>query len=485
MQGERSAGDEQWSSRTGFVLAAVGAAVGLGNVWRFSAVAGTNGGGAYVLPYLVAAFVLAAPLLVLEFAVGRAYRTDVVGAFRAVRPWLAPAGWAAVGAVFVLLSYYLVLTGWVLAFALAALLGREFTFVAFTAGWAPVGYFLAAAAVVAVVVSLGVRDGIERLSKLAIPIVFLVLVGLGAFAFTLPGAREGLTFLFAPRTDALADPGVWVAALGQVFFSLSVGQGVMLTYGAYLPDEVDLRRSAVVITVADVAVALVAGVAIFPVVFSFGLEPSAGTALAFETLPTAFAAMPGGRFVAVAFFSLLFLAAVTSAVSLLEVGVSTATGNTRLSRRAATAALSVGMVVLGLPSALSYSAVDLRLGGVPVLDALDGSVGTFALPFTALLTVLAFVWLTEPAIVRERLGGGSIVPLLRYAVPIVLGATTTYRLVTAGRGGFGRVPDAIHPDAGVASLLVLGIVCLALVGWYWTREQQSSRAARRGRTERD
>jgi NSS family neurotransmitter:Na+ symporter len=213
----------RWSSRAGFLLATVGAAVGLGNVWRFSAVVGGNGGGAYLIPYLLAAVTCAIPLLVLELAVGRQLGTDVVSAFRSVAPGYATLGWLVVGGVLSILSYYLVLTGWVLGFLLSWLAGGATTFAGFTATWRPVGYFVVVTAVTGVVVSAGVRGGIERTATVVMPAVFVALLGLAGYALTLPGWGAAAGFLFTPRFSVLADPGLWSAAVGQVFYSPSAG----------------------------------------------------------------------------------------------------------------------------------------------------------------------------------------------------------------------------------------------------------------------
>lgn len=454
---------EQWSSRLGFLLATVGAAVGLGNIWRFSAVLGANGGGAYLVPYLLAAFVCAVPLLVLELAVGRALRTDVVSAFRSVDATYAPLGWLVVGGVVLILSYYLVLTGWVLGFLLVWLAGIETTFAAFTDSWLPVGYFVVATVLTGAVVSLGVRGGIERMAKLVMPTVFAVLVGLAAYGATLSGWGDAVSFLFTPDRSVLGDPGLWSAAFGQVFFSLSVGQGIMLTYGSYVDEGTDLLRSSLLVTVTDIGAALLSGLVIFPIVFSFGLQPTLGTELAFTTLPTAFGTMPGGRLVAVAFFGLLFFAALSSAVGLLEVGVAAASNATRLSRASATRALTVGVFVLGLPSALSYSPVDLALAGRPVLDLVDESVGTYALPVSALLITYSFVWASEFDGVRDALG--RLYPLVRYVTPALLLAVTAARLAGVARPAWrllvGRTQAGSLGAAVAASVLLL----VAAVGW--------------------
>jgi NSS family neurotransmitter:Na+ symporter len=445
------------------LLATVGAAVGLGNIWRFSAVIGQNGGGAYLVPYLIAAFVCAVPLLVLELSVGRRFRTDVVSAFRSVDTDYTPFGWLVTGGVLLILSYYLVLTGWVLGFLISWLGGSQLTFGPFTAGWQPVAYFVVATAVTGGVVSLGVRDGIERMAKIVMPTVFAILIALAVYAVTLPAWDQAAAFLFTPNFSVLGDLGIWSAAFGQVFFSLSVGQGIMLTYGSYVDDEMDLLESSLLVTVADIGGAIVAGLVIFPIVFSFGLEPTLGTELAFTTLPTAFATMAFGRVVAVAFFGLLFFAALSSAVSLLEVGVAATVNTTRLSRRRATLALTAGVFVAGVPSALSYSPLRLAVAGRPVLDLVDESVGTFALPISALLILFVFVWAVELETVRRDLGG--FYPLVRYLIPIVLVTVTATKALGMTRPAWRLLVDhARNSSVGVAVSLV-AFAILAGLGW--------------------
>jgi NSS family neurotransmitter:Na+ symporter len=454
---------ERWGSRVGFLLATVGAAVGLGNIWRFSAVVGANGGGAYLVPYLVAAFVCAVPLLVLELSVGRRLRTDVVSAFRAVDTAYTAFGWVVVGGVFLILSYYLVLTGWVLGFLVSWLVGAGTSFGPFTAGWQPVGYFAVATAVTGGVVSMGVRDGIERMAKVVMPLVFVMLVALALYAATLPAWGRAVTFLFTPQFSVLAEPAVWSAAVGQVFFSLSVGQGIMLTYGSYLDEGANLLESSLLVSVADIGAALVAGLVIFPVVFNVGLEPTLGTELAFATLPTAFASMPAGRVVAVAFFGLLFFAALSSAVSLLEVGVAAATNTTRLSRTRATAAVTAGVFAAGVPSALSYSPARLAVAGRPVLDVVDGSVGTFALPVSAFLVAVVFVWAVDFDTVRTDLG--ALYPLVRYLVPVVLVVVTAAQAVGVARPAWRLLVDHARNGSVGLPVAVALLSLLAGVGW--------------------
>ena len=466
----------RWSSGAGFILATVGAAVGLGNIWRFSAVVGQNGGGAYLVPYLLAAFVCAVPMLVLELAVGRRLRTDVVSAFRSVETGYTALGWLILGGVLLILSYYLVLTGWVLGFFLSWLAGSQTTFAPFTASWLPVVYFVVATAVTGGIVSMGVRGGIERMATVVMPTVFVLLIALALYAITLSAWDQAAAFLFTPRFAVLTDLGIWSAAFGQVFFSMSVGQGIMLTYGSYVAEETDLFRSALVVTVADIGAAVIAGLVIFPIVFSFGLQPTLGTELAFTTLPTAFAAMPFGRVIAVAFFGLLFFAALSSSVALLEVGVASAENTTRLSRHRATLLLTGGVFVAGVPSALSYSPVTLAVAGRPVLDLVDESVGTFALPVSALCIVFVFVWVSDADTVREELG--RLYPLVRYLIPVVLLVVTAARTVGVARPAWRLIVD--HTRNGPLGALIAAALLLAFAVFGWElRKRLPARGRRR------
>jgi NSS family neurotransmitter:Na+ symporter len=470
---------EQWSSRFGFVLASIGAAVGLGNVWRFSAVVGTNGGGAYLVPYAIAFFVFALPLVVLEIAAGREFRADVVTTFTAVDRRLQAVGWVVVIVVVVVVSYYLVITGWTLSFLAVWAVGADATFTSYTGSVWPVVSFLVATGVTAGVLSLGVKAGIERLSTVLVPLVFVILVGMALYGATLSGFGTAVAYLFEPDFSVLGDPLLWGAAFGQAFFSLSAGQGILLTYGSYLDEKASVAKSAGTVAVADFLVAILAGLVIFPIVFTFGLEPTLGTELAFTTLPRAFAEMPGGRLVAVAFFGLLFFAAITSAVSMLEVAIAATMRTMRLGRGRATAAVTTVVVALGLPSALSYSSVGFGLAGLPFLDLLDETVGTLGLPVTALCIAVAFAWVAPEERMREAVGVDAAYLVPKLLLPVVL-------LVVIGlRIGLGFDPAAWHlvptPEAvGANPLLAFAwFGVFALVGVGLVRLRQRRRRRRR------
>ena len=458
---------EQWSSRLGFVLAAIGAAVGLGNIWRFPAVVGQNGGGAYLVPYLIAALAFAIPLMILEISVGQSRRADVVTACREIRAEFEIVGWLIGGAVLAILSYYLVITGWVLAFFLGALVGSVPSFGAFTATLLPILLFAVSTVLVGAIVSLGIQGGIERMARILIPLTFVLLLVLAAYVVTLPGFGDGIRFFLTPNLAVLGDPLVWSAAFGQVFFSFSVGMGVLLTYGSYLEADANVPRSALAVAAADLAVAILAGLIIFSIVFTIGVEPTSGSELAFVTLPAAFETMPFGGLVMAAFFGLLFVAALAPSVSMLEVGVAGTMRATGWTRRRATVGITAAMLIAGLPSALSYSSVELAVLGRPVLDVVDASVGSYTLPLAALGIVVVFAWAQDDRLLREQVDVTAVRVLVKYVVPPVLIVVTGLRLLAGvDLAALRRLPDVsalAPPTAFGVTVLVAG--ALAVLGW--------------------
>jgi len=457
---------EHWSSRAGFILAAIGSAVGLGNIWRFSAVAGQNGGGAYLIPYLIAVFLFVLPLMVLEFSMGRHFQGTVVSSFRSVRPGFRVIGWLLCAIVFLVLSYYLVITGWTLGYFFFSVSGEAVAFSHFTAGWLPVILFVLSAVITGAVVSMGVRAGIERVSMVVIPVSIGTLVILALYGTTLPGFSEGAAFLLTPDFTVLTDPLVWGAAFGQAFFSLSVGTGILLTYGAYIRKEQGIPISSLIITLADVGVAILAGIVIFPIVFSFGLAPTVGAELAFTTLPKAFAAMPAGWLIAAAFFLVLFFAALTSAISMLEVGVAAVCESLDWPRRRVAMLLTGAIVLVGLPSALSYSGLSLRIGGIRVLDFVDETVGTLGLQIAALLLAVVFTWFLSKKVLAAEIRPALarvIHPLCKYVTPAVL-IVTTAALLLSGTDfpGMRNLPGGEFIGTALQAELIAAII-LALL----------------------
>ena len=455
---------EHWSSKFAFLLAAIGSAVGLGNIWRFSSIVGQNGGGAYLIPYLLAVFCFALPLMILELAVGKRYRGNVVSSFEQVRPRLKYIGWFIWCIVLIILSYYLVITGWTLAFLVNALLGESLAFRAFISSMQPVYYFLVTAIITSIVILLGVRKGIEKLVMVMIPLIFLIMLILLGVAITLPGFAQGATFFLTPDFSVLLDPLLWSAAFGQTFFSLSVGFGALITYGAYLEQKVNLFSYSLVITIADLGVAFLAGLVIFPFVFSFGLQPTLGTELAFTTLPAAFTSISHGGLLSIAFFALLFAAALTSAIGMLEVNAAALMQQTGFSRRKTVLILTPVVILLGLFSALSYSELNLDIGGIRILDFADETVGTIGLLFAAFFTATAFTWLTPPAEGRKLLQNRLLFAGAKYAIPLVLGIVIlTKLLANLDFPGWHILPGAVDLLPRPLVIAIIALVAILLV----------------------
>lgn len=430
---------EQWGSRTGFILATIGAAVGLGNIWRFAYIAGENGGAVFLFVYLVFVMLIGLPLVIAELALGRRGQGDAVAAFTRDAPesvWR-HAGWIAVVGAGLILSYYSVIAGWALKYFIGAASGDLWRSAAGGLGayfegfisdaMEPLLWQLIMLIGAATVVASGVKGGIERINLWLMPLLALIVLLLAAFALTLPGSSKGVSFLFAPDWSALSRPSVYLNALGQAFFSLGVGMAVFITYGSYLSRETRIPGAAATIAVGDTVFAMVAGLAIFPAVFALGGDPAAGPRLAFITFPQVLLQMPGGVWIGVVFFLLLSAAALTSMISLLEVPVAVATDRLGLSRPRAAAIITATIFAIGIPSALSYGVLGAwKPGGQPVLDAIDHGISNFVLPICGLSIALFVGWRLAPANAKDsaNLAGTAIgtvwLWLLRIGVPVTI-----------------------------------------------------------------
>lgn len=427
---------EKWSSSIGFILASIGSAVGIGNIWRFPYIVGENGGGAFLIPYLIAVFLFGMPLMMLEFAMGRHFQASVVPTFSAIGKRFKIAGLFIILGMGIILSYYLVITSWVLAYSFFFISGQSVPFSEFTASYYPLVFFLIAGVIVFLVVRAGVRQGIEKLAKYLIPLLFAMLLMMLIFSLFLPGAVQGIRFYLTPDFERLSDPFVWTAAFGQAFFSLSVGFGILLTYGSYIGDE-NIAKSAGIITVADMLVAILAGIVIFPIVFSFGLDPAAGVQLAFVALPPVFQEISFGIFLGTIFFLLLFFAALTSAVSMLEVPVATLIDHYGFERKKAASLASLIIIVIGLPSALSYTALKLELFGTPLLDIKDYAFGTIGLIIGGLILSITAGWFLDKNIIFREIGGRRemqelFMLIIKFFIPVILFINLVIRVIRLG-----------------------------------------------------
>ncbi len=432
---------EQWRSRVGFVLATLGAAVGLGNVWRFAYVAGENGGGAFLLVYAICVIVIGMPLLIAELAIGRVAQRDGVRAFEQLgggRVW-GIVGWLGVAACVLILTYYAVIAGWVLRYLAAYAAGAVSAesnmassgeFGAYIAEpVTPILWQAATIAIGAAIVAAGVERGIEAVSKFLLPLLGVMIVLLAGYGLALTGGGAGLAFLLQPDWQMLGRPRIYLAALGQAFFSIGLAMGVLVTYGGYIAHRDNLLVTAAIVAAADTAFAVLAGIAIFPAVFAFGLDPAQGATLAFVTLPKVFAVMPAGDIFGFAFFLLLATAAVTSIVSLIEVSVAVLIDRIGWSRRRSTLAVAVFALLAGIPSSLGYGEWDhVAPFGYPLLDAVDYLASSILLPLSG-LAIAAFVgwrWSRHAALSAAELRDSGLGRgwwyAIRYLAPLAIGA---------------------------------------------------------------
>lgn len=400
-----TASREMWSSRQGFVLATIGSAVGLGNIWRFSYVTGENGGATFLLIYLFFIIIVGAPIVIAEMAIGRRGRGDAVSAFSAIAPrsaWTAP-GLTGVAASFLVLTFYAVISGWVLKYFAGAATGLLWQVAQGDAGGyfkrfvanpgEPVIWQASVLAVTMFVVVGGIQRGIERLNRVLMPALALIVSGLAIYSLAQVGTGKGVAYLFTPRWELMLKPEIYLAAMGQAFFSLGVGMGVFITYGSYLPKNYQLPIMAGAIIVGDTLIALLAGLVVFPAVFSFGLDPKAGPELVFITLPQIFLAMTGGKTAGLLFFGLLAAAAITSMVSLLEVPVAYLIHRFGMRRWVATAWTGAIGFICGLPSAMSFGMLEhVKWRGHQILDNVDYIVSNYFLPTGAIMIALFVGW---------------------------------------------------------------------------------------------
>lgn len=365
-----------WRSSRAYVLATIAGVVGLGNVWRFPYMAGRHGGGSFLVAYVTSVVVVAVPLAALESAAGGLRRRSPVGALRhGAGRFGAAVGWAIMAMTVAILSYYLVVTGWTLGYFVDSLRVDIRTFGEFTDGYASLSLLPAVGVAVLVVLVRGVA-AFERASLVLVPLLVAVVVGLAIYGQTLDGAAESRDFYLGVRVDGVTDVATWRAAAGQAFYSIGVGQGVLLAYGSFVPAGTNLIRSTTTIAMTNALVSIVAGLMVFAVVFTFDISPSAGSELSFTAFPRVFGEVPGGDVLAVAFFGLLFVAGFTSCLGASIVIVSAVRDETRLGSRTAALATVGTVVALGIPSAVSFTDAGLDLGGRPFLDRVDQATGS-------------------------------------------------------------------------------------------------------------
>ncbi|WP_068547827.1 sodium-dependent transporter [Thalassotalea crassostreae] len=414
-----------WSSKASFLLATIGIAVGLGNIWRFPYVVGSNGGAAFVMVYILTLLLFAAPIMVAELMIGRQGQKDPFSTMRVLREKFSanPAwqliGWLSLLIPFIALAYYSVVAGWTVDYtaksalnSFAGIDGESSKSMFQALAGSPIkstGLFLGFLLLSMFIISKGLKDGLEKCVKYLMPMLFVILILLVVYAAIAGDFAKGFSYLFSPDLSKI-NADVVLAAMGQAFFSLGVGAGSVMAYGGYLSKDISIPKSVITVAFADTLVALLAGMAIFPFVFAYGLEPASGPGLIFETLPVAFGQLPGGQFIGLLFFFLLAGAALTTALSMLECLVRFIIEQYHLSRGRATIYIGSATAVLGLGAALSFNTLSNftplaffdAFAGKTLFDIMDYLVANIMIPFNALLIVLFCSWVMPHNTVKRE-----------------------------------------------------------------------------------
>lgn len=434
---------DSFGSRFGALVAMAGSAVGLGNLWRFPYLVGENGGAAFIIIYILLSFLICLPIFISEFVIGRRSQKNAYAAFRDISGGSA---WRWVGLFtiivpLVVLSYYSVIGGWsveyllksvTFAFESASQSAMSTMFSDFVSStWGPLLVHTGFLLVTTLIVVVGIKDGIEKFSKVMMPLLFFMVLAIAIYSMTLPGAKAGLDYLFNPDFSKITGKAC-AAALGQAFFSLSLGFGTIMTYASYVDKKENILFQSTATAVSDLMFALIAGMAIMPAVFAFGLNPQSGPGLVFETLPFVFGQMPAGGFVAILFFLALLVAALTSSISMLEVAVAYLVEEKGFSRVWACVVLFVVCWVVGAVCSLSFGPLsDVKIGGGNIFDFFDNLSSNILMTLGSLLTVLFVGWrLKKTDVYDEFTNGGTLSRnaklfgvlwfLIRYICPLAI-----------------------------------------------------------------
>ncbi len=441
-----------FTSTFGVLVATLGSAVGLGNIWKFPALTGTNGGAGFLLVYLLATLLVGLPVMIVETMLGRAARANAVTTFDRIAPrnqwWWKGIGWMGFVAALLIMAFYSDVAGWVYAYIFKAISGEIATTDPKIAGEVfgklvsdPVSSLIWQWVVLGItgsIIMMGVSKGIEAVTRKLMPLLFVLLLVLCVRSLTLPGAAQGLTFLFSPDFSKIT-PMVMLTAMGLAFFKLSIGMGTMLTYGSYFRENQNIPATTTRVMLADLSVSLLAGIAIFPAVFAFGFEPAAGPSLVFMTIPAVFTSMPGGTVFMTIFFILTAIASVGAILSILEVSVAILSERFGLGRKRASIYTILMIALLGIPATLSQSVTaDIKLFGMNAFDLFDFLSSNVLLPLGGILICLFVGWVYGfPELEKQLSNGGTLRNkglirglsfLVRYVTPLLIAAVLLHGL---------------------------------------------------------
>jgi NSS family neurotransmitter:Na+ symporter len=430
---------EKWSSEFGFLMAAAGSAVGLGNLWKFPYLAGSNGGAIFLIMYFLLMIILGIPLLLTEMAIGRHTKSNSIDACRKIHSKWGFAGAFGVIGSFAILSYYMVIGGWVLKYIFSYIKGNienpEQYFTEFTqSSTEPIIWLIIFTFICALIVKMGISNGIEKISKIMLPLLFIFIIVIAIKTLSLPGAVNGVKFFIIPDLSEINSLNDWINifinALGQVFFSLSLGMGTIITYGSYLDDNINLIKNSLYIPLFDSIIAVTSGFAVLPAIFAYNIPPSTGAGMLFKALPNVFREISFGRIFAVIFFLLVFFAAVTSAISLFEVITAYLCENKKMNRLTAIILIFTAICITNSLSSLSFGKLnDFRISGMTFFDIFSNISDKILMPLGGIfICILAgYIW-NSNQMEKEILSGSNysekiIKPLkfiIKYIAPIMI-----------------------------------------------------------------
>ncbi len=438
-----------FGSKFGILAATAGSAIGLGNIWKFPYIAGENGGGAFLIVYLFFIVLIGVPVMMSEFIIGRKARKNVFGAFRSLtknRFWKI-IGIIGVLAAFLILSFYGTVAGWTLEYVYLAITNSfagkdaaEITrmFTEFSTGtYTPLLLQIVFMILTALIVLGGIKNGIEKYSKILMPLLFLIILYLDITALSLKGGMAGLKFLFQPDFSKIT-PKCLIDALGHSFFTLSLGMGVLVTYASYFKKDTNITRTSINVAIADTVIALLAGIAIFPVVFAFGTQPDVGPGLVFISLPKIFEFIPGGYIFSIFFFLLLAVAALTSSISILEVVVAFLSEEKNMTRRKATILSTLAITLTGALTTLSFGPLsDFKILNKNIFDIFDFLASNILLPLGGMFISIFVGWVLKRSIVTDELSNYRVLKityikififLVRFLAPISIFIVFLYKI---------------------------------------------------------
>jgi len=425
---------ERWGSEFGFIISSIGAAVGLGNLWRFTYKAGENDGGTFLIPYLIILGTFGLSMLLIEFSVGRHFHAGVISSLAAIKKKFWIIGLMIVVNTSLILSYYLVIVGWVLSYLAMYVFGIRVSFQEYSNTPYPFIAFIVIILINFAILRAGVKKGIERVNKIAVIMLIALIVPMTIWATTLPEAMEGLEFFLIPDVSELDNPSIWTDALGQVFFSVAGAQGILVAYGSYLRGKASILKNSIIIAGGNAMFSFIAGIFLFSTVFAFGLGTEGGVSILFETLPETFGKLPASQYLGIVFFFLLSTAGITSSIAMFQVPISALEETTKkIDKEKAVIVVMIGIFCVGSFSALSYSNVELTVFDKPVLDTFDDTIGTYGLAIVSTVFLVAITWFMDKDIILGQINQQSRIKIPKQTITIarfVLPAITIIAIVS-------------------------------------------------------